>query len=185
MNRIVHIAPSPWSNVICMALARKDLAFKTCHKRQEVPQPPVFEDAYITISDPITTIDYLEDRHPQPPLYPPDITVRAYMRYLIRTFESQPHRANILWLLQKQLQAKDSEYDPLVAPTILDFYIAAFDSDESPVFPKWAQLKPIYLSETPQCWEYSMKPSETAGEYEPTPQEKSHTSPISPPKRKH
>jgi len=43
---------------------------------------PVFVDDRVTLADSSVICQYLEDRHPQPPLYPRDIALRARARWL-------------------------------------------------------------------------------------------------------
>ncbi len=168
-----------------MVLKRKDLPFKT--QLEDGALPPTYDDGYIHIADPITTLEYLEDRHPDPRIFPTDPGTKAYIRYLIRHFEKITPEKALLWIVEELTQAKSprTTYGPSDKPTVLDFYIAAFRETLNPLCPPilaaWATLPPLYLG-VPTCEAYFLKRKETDGAHGYILAEKSVTAAITPPR---
>lgn len=78
---------------------RPDGAFAQANPRQEVP---VLVDGDLALFDSTIILEYLEDRHPEPPLLPPDPAGRARARLLEEVCDTQYEAVNwgfgeILW----------------------------------------------------------------------------------------
>ncbi len=181
MTRSLYQTASPWSDVLQMVLERKELEFELLPASSSALLP-TYKDHYIHITDPVTTLDYLEDRHPEPRILPVDPTVKAYMRYIIRHFERQTTADNLQWA-KDTFQQQRIPYDPNLSPTLLDFYIAAFDTKQD-YFSPWATLKTQYLNKGAACEVFTLNQTETAGGFVYTAPVKLYTAPISPPKKR-
>lgn len=184
MNRTLAITNSPWSCVLAMVLKRKELPFNT--KIAEDSLIPIYDDGYIHIADPITTLDYLEDRHPEPRVFPTDPGAKAYVRYLIRFFERTTPEETMLWIVDELRQVTPARltYGPSDKPTVLDFYIAAFSEklhSLCPTLTPWATLPPLYLGAS-TCAAYFLRKQGTDGEHDCILAERSITAVITPPR---
>lgn len=102
MSRMLHLTENPWSTVIYMTLKRKELAFEV--SRSSSREPPLFEDRYIRLTEPIVTLEYLEDRHPEPRIFPVDPTLKAGMRCLIRYFEKNNQAQCLEWIERRSAE---------------------------------------------------------------------------------
>jgi maleylpyruvate isomerase len=61
---------------------------------------PAFQDDYITLTQSMAILEYLEDAHPQPPIMPKDATERARVRELAQIIACDIHPVNNLRVLR-------------------------------------------------------------------------------------
>ena len=179
MSRMLRLTENPWSAILYMSLKRKEISFEAVLSSNQ--GLPTFEDRYIRLTDPITALDYIEDRHPEPRIFPVDPALKASMRYLIRYLERHDPGQCLRWI---EAEIGGTVYDPTVQPTALDFYIAAFaETHTQSFFSAWEPLKITYLFGARQCVEFTLKSPEIAGVPGSTDPEKQLSVPILPLKR--
>jgi glutathione S-transferase len=84
---------SPYVRKVLVCLETKGIAYEidpivpffgdeNFSKLSPLRRVPVYRDERVTLADSSVICQYLEDRHPDPPLYPRDLEARAHARWL-------------------------------------------------------------------------------------------------------
>lgn len=104
MSRLYHLALSPFCRKIRLLLAEKGIEATLIDERpwerrsdflalSPGAEVPVFvTDDGVAIADSVAIAEYLDEQHPEPPVFPPDIYQRAEARRLAQWFDVKFHR---------------------------------------------------------------------------------------------
>lgn len=144
--RVLNETLDPWSAILHMVMRYKELPFEITHTPIDIP--PEFRDRYLVLRDPYVTLEYLEDRHPEPSIFPEDLAKKAHTRCIVRYLKDNTVQRNLEWFLD-QCDAAGHPRNALAALQpgkrlhILDFYIAAYGTHLEP-FKSWQQIQTNY-----------------------------------------
>lgn len=144
--RTLNETLDPWSTILHMVLRYKELPFEVTHTPLNIP--PEFQDNYLVLRDPFVTLEYLEDRHPEPSIFPEDPAKKAHTRCIVRYLKDNPVNRNLEWFLA-QCDAAGHPANTIASLRpgkqlhILDFYIAAYGTHLDP-FKSWQLIQTNY-----------------------------------------
>jgi glutathione S-transferase len=131
--RIIGSYLSPYVRKVLVCLETKGIAYEIdpiipffgddrFAKLSPLRRVPVYQDERITLADSSVICQYLEDRHPDPPLYPRDLGARARARWLEEVADSWMGDV-FIWKLFNQVAIKPRVWgektdEALVAKTL-------------------------------------------------------------------
>jgi glutathione S-transferase len=140
--RIIGSYLSPYVRKVLVFLETKRIAYEIdpivpffgddrFSKLSPLRRVPVYQDESVTLADSSVICQYLEDRHPDPSLYPRDVVLRARARWLEEYADSWMGEV-FIWRLFNQVAIRPRVWgeetdEALVAKTLADDVPAILD----------------------------------------------------------